>query len=614
MNLDTSAYIVENTNNISDVIVLLAAAVFVVTFFLRMKISPVIGYFVAGALIGVYGFGFITSHKVIDSFAEVGVVFLLFLIGLEISFERLIAMRRHVFGMGTLQVIITSTLIIMICKYFFAIEMKTAIIIGMALALSSTAIVLQVLQDNGQQSTQLGRLSIAVLILQDFAVVPIFVLIPLLDSPQPHSIVIPILHALFKASLALVGIFIFGRLLLRPFFKIIAATKSNELFMATTLLIALGAAYITESMDLSMAMGAFLAGLLLAETEYRHEVEHVILPFKSLLLGLFFMSVGMSIDWQFLLSNFGKIFFFAISIIFLKSIIIILLCLIFGFKKAAAIQGGLILSQCSEFALVVLGLDASHRLIDSDLSKLIMVIVTVTMAITPLVAYMGKLLASKIENNGQGKEKRSISAKLHSLKNRMKRVELSKEIMDMDEHVIIIGFSHIGRVLSKFLVAGQIQYVALDIDKDVVFKAQKDGFSIFYGDGTRLNDLKLVAIERASTIVITVHNDILLRKMLTLISSKYSHITLIVRSNDLSHVDIYKELGATFVIPETYETGLQIGATVMSQNGISEYTLSMIKNRFRASDYSIFKDIELPITDNIDDESFPVDDGGGGDK
>lgn len=602
MDLDTSSYIVESTNNISDVIVLLAAAVFVVTFFLRMKISPVIGYFVAGALIGVHGFGFITSHKVIDSFAEVGVVFLLFLIGLEISFERLIAMRRHVFGMGTLQVIITSSIIILICKYCFAIEMKAAIVIGMALALSSTAIVLQVLQDNGQQSTQLGRLSIAVLILQDFAVVPIFVLIPLLDAPQPHNIMIPILHALFKASIALIGIFIFGRLLLRPFFKIIASTKSNELFMATTLLIALGAAYITESMNLSMAMGAFLAGLLLAETEYRHEVEHVILPFKSLLLGLFFMSVGMAIDWQFLLSNFGKIFFFAIFIVILKSVIVILLCLIFGFKKGAAIQGGLILSQCSEFALVVLGLDASQRLIDPDLSNLIMVIVTVTMAITPLVAYIGKIIASKIEDKDKGK-KSSISFKFHSLKNKMKMAELTKEIMDMDQHVIIIGFSHVGRVLSKFLVAGQIQYIALDIDKEIVSKSQKDGFSIFCGDGTKLNDLKLVAIERAITIVITVHNDILLRKILSLISSKYPHITVIVRSNDLSHVEMYKELGAKFVIPETYETGLQIGATVMSQNGISEYTLSMIKNRFRASNYSIFKDIELGFDNSIIESS-----------
>ncbi|AHC38934.1 cation:proton antiporter domain-containing protein [Ehrlichia muris] len=558
-----------------DIITLLSAAIVIVVLFWKLNISPVLGYFVAGTLIGSHGLNLVESSVIIQNLGEFGVVFLLFLIGIELTFERLIAMRLHVFGFGTLQVIVTALAIWYISNKF-GVDSKGSIIIGGALALSSTAIVLQVLQEKGYQSTQVGRLSIAVLLLQDFAVVPLIVLLPLLTGESHHSIPVSLLYSFIKAAIALTLIFITGRLLLRPLFNTIAAMKSNEIFIATTLLIVLGAAFITENFNLSMALGAFVSGLLVAETEYRHDVEQVVLPFKRLLLGLFFMTVGMSIDIKFVLNKLPIITLASISLIALKSFIIFILCRFFRFQLAAALQAGLLLSQGGEFAFILFGLAAEKNVLSNDLAQTLMMITTVTMAFTPLLATLGDWISKLIT-----KKKISLNSQ-----------ELTLDTKDLDQHVIVVGFGRVGRMVAKVLVAEHVSYIASDIQPKIVKDGIDEGFPVYLGDLTKLNTLQSMAISRARMIIIAINNEVTIKKIISLVAKNFPHIIIIVRLPDLSNVEIYKELGAHYLIPETYEVGLQLGAVALSNNGFSSHAISLLKDRFRMVNYDAVKNKE----------------------
>ncbi len=309
-----------HSESLREVIYLLAAAVVVVTLFKKLNLDPVLGYFAAGIGIGPYGFSIISDIKTTSYLAEFGVVFLLFYIGLELTFDRLKSMRKHVFGFGTLQLIITGLLIGLVAFYIFKVSAAAAIIIGGALALSSTAVVLELLNDRNEQSTQVGRLSLAVLILQDLAVVPLLVLVPLL-ADQTSTIGAAILDAVVKAAIALVIMFFAGKFLLRPLFRVIGSLKSRELFSATTIFIVLIAAWGTSHAGLSLALGAFMAGLMVAETEFRHQVEADIMPFKGLLLGLFFMTVGMSIDIYTLIKYLPMVIIASVVLVVIKTMV-----------------------------------------------------------------------------------------------------------------------------------------------------------------------------------------------------------------------------------------------------------------------------------------------------
>ncbi|UOD98880.1 cation:proton antiporter [Ehrlichia ruminantium] len=559
-----------------DIITLLSAAILIVVLFWKLNISPVLGYFVAGTLIGAHGLNLVESSVIIQNLGEFGVVFLLFLIGIELTFERLIAMRLHVFGFGTLQVIVT-TLAIWYIANKFGIDSKGSIIIGGALALSSTAIVLQVLQEKGCQSTQVGRLSIAILLLQDLAVVPLIVLLPLLSGESHHSIPISLLYSFIKAAVALTLIFITGRLLLRPLFNTIAAIKSSEIFIATTLLIVLGSAFITENFNLSMALGAFVSGLLVAETEYRHDVEQVVLPFKKLLLGLFFMTVGMSIDIKFVVNKLPIIGLISFSLITLKSLIIFILCRFFKFHVAAAIQAGLLLSQGGEFAFILFGLAAEKNVLPSDLAQTLMMITTVTMAFTPPLAALGDWIAKLIT-----KKKISLNSQ-----------ELTLDTKDLDQHVIVVGFGRVGRMVAKVLVAEHVNYIASDIQPKTVKDGRDAGFPVYLGDLTKLATLESMAISRAKMIIIAINNEVTIKKIISLVAQRFPNIIIIVRLPDLNNAEVYKELGAHYLIPETYEVGLQLGAIALSNTGFSNHAISLLKDRFRTVNYAAVKNKEV---------------------
>ncbi|MDG7056447.1 MAG: cation:proton antiporter [Wolbachia endosymbiont of Meromenopon meropis] len=564
-----------------DIIILLSAAVFIVIAFWKMNISPVLGYFVAGALIGSHGFNLIHSADAMDNFAEFGVVFLLFIIGLELTFERLIAMRIHVFGFGSLQVIVTM-IVIWCIALAFGVSANIAAVIGGGLALSSTAIVLQVLQEKGSQASQVGRLSIAVLLMQDFAVVPLIVLVPLLTGNSENSLISSLTGSLIQAAIALVLIFITGRLLLRPLFSVIAKMESNEVFVSTTLLIILGAAFITEQFHLSMALGAFVAGLLVAETEqHRHSVEHAVLPFKDLFLGLFFMTVGMSIDIDLLLKKLPLITLLSIILIVLKTSIIYMLCRFFGFKIAPAIQAGLLLAQGGEFAFILFRLADELNVLPSEIAQVLMMVTTVTMAFTPLLSGLGEWIAN------------SFSVEKIILDDDA----IETDTQDLYNHVIVVGFGRVGYMVTKMLTAEHLSYVVIDIQSKIVKKGKDDSFPIYLGDATRYEILKSIGIERAQALILSIKNEVTIKKIVSLVAINFPHVNIIIRLPDLANVEIYKDLGASKIIPEASEIGLQLGGAALSLTGISESGVESLKNRFRKGNYSMIKD----TSGNIDE-------------
>lgn len=562
------------SQHLFDIIILLSAAVFIVIAFWKMNISPVLGYFVAGAVIGSHGFNLIHSAEAMDNLAEFGVVFLLFIIGLELTFERLIAMRIHVFGFGSLQVIVTMVAIWCIALAF-GVNTNIATVIGGGLALSSTAIVLQVLQEKGSQASQVGRLSIAVLLMQDFAVVPLIVLVPLLAGNSEHSLISSLAGSLMQAAIALVLIFITGRLLLRPLFSVIAKMESNEIFISTTLLIVLGAAFITEQFHLSLALGAFVAGLLVAETEYRHSVEHAVLPFKDLFLGLFFMTVGMSINTELLLNKLPLITLLSIILIVLKTSIIYILCRFFGFKSAPAIQAGLLLSQGGEFAFILFRLADELNVLPSEIAQVLMMVTTVTMAFTPLLSGLGDWIANSFSTEKTILDDEAVET----------------DTQDLYNHVIVAGFGRVGYMVTKMLTAEHLSYVVVDIQSKIVKEGKSDSFPIYLGDVTRCEILKSVGIERAQALVISIKNEVTIKKVVSLVAANFPHVNIVIRLPDLSNVEVYRDLGASKIIPETSEIGLQLGGAALSLSGISESGVTSLKSRFRKGNYSMLKDL-----------------------
>ncbi len=562
------------SQHLFDIIILLSAAVFIVIAFWKMNISPVLGYFVAGAVIGSHGFNLIHSAEAMDNLAEFGVVFLLFIIGLELTFERLIAMRIHVFGFGSLQVIVTMVAIWCIALAF-GVNTNIATVIGGGLALSSTAIVLQVLQEKGSQASQVGRLSIAVLLMQDFAVVPLIVLVPLLTGNSEHSLISSWAGSLVQAAIALVLIFITGRLLLSPLFSVIAKMESNEIFISTTLLIVLGAAFITEQFHLSLALGAFVAGLLVAETEYRHSVEHAVLPFKDLFLGLFFMTVGMSINTELLLNKLPLITLLSIILIVLKTSIIYILCRFFGFKSAPAIQAGLLLSQGGEFAFILFRLADELNVLPSEIAQVLMMVTTVPMAFTPLLSGLGDWIANSFSTEKTILDDEAVET----------------DTQDLYNHVIVAGFGRVGYMVTKMLTAEHLSYVVVDIQSKIVKEGKSDSFPIYLGDVTRCEILKSVGIERAQALVISIKNEVTIKKVVSLVAANFPHVNIVIRLPDLSNVEVYRDLGASKIIPETSEIGLQLGGAALSLSGISESGVTSLKSRFRKGNYSMLKDL-----------------------
>lgn len=567
------------------VLMLIAVAVFIVAIFNKIQLSPVLGYLVAGTVIGDHGLK-IVHYEDVAVLGELGVVFLLFVIGLELSIERLKAMRRYVFGLGSLQVLITA-LIISACVLIFTGNHSSAIIIAGGLALSSTAIVMQVVTDTKSQSMQVGRIALSILLLQDVAVVPLLVTVPLLASGSSDALPLVLGISLLKAVFVLVVIFISGRVLLRPLFSFISSDRieNNELPIAVTLLIVLSSAWGTEYFGLSLALGAFVSGVLVAETDFRNTAEKSIYPFKSLLLGLFFMSVGMKIDVMEIYTQISTIITLCLALIILKALIITSLCMLFGFNKGVAIHSGLLLSQGGEFAFILFTLGKDYGVIEDNIANVLFLVITCSMALTPLLAIIGQKIADKVERN-LGRTPLQI-------------IEFGTQ--DLSNHVIIAGFGSVGQMVAKVLAIEGVSYVALDVNDDVVRKEIANGLPVFKGDASQINTLKAIGAERAGSIVMTMSNEITIKKSIKSISKYFDNLGVIIRLKDLKNSNELYNLGVDTIIPQDYETGLHLGSAALKSMGISEYEINRIKGQFRAGNYVVVKQNDTSL-DTEEDE------------
>lgn len=560
--------------HLREIVLFFIAAGIVVPLFHRFRISPVLGYLIVGGLIGPYGLGLfvgdmgwlayavITDIHGVQALAELGVIFLMFMIGLDLSLDRLWAMRRWVFGLGSLQVLVTATVIGAIARGF-GNSPGASIVLGACLALSSTAIVMQLLIERRQLATPLGRSSFSILLMQDLAVVPILFLVGVLGTKLEGGLELALLLALGKAAAVIVGIYLVGRMIVRPLFHMVAHTRNVEMFMAATLLMVIGSSALTAMAGLSMALGAFLAGLLLAETEFRHEIEVNIEPFKGLLLGLFFMSVGMGIDYRIVGHEAFWIGASVLGLFVLKSAITASLCLAFGLPRHTSLETGLLLGQGGEFAFVVVGLAMTLKLIPADLGQFMLIVTGLTMAVTPLVARTAGRLAAKLEPPAAVAAQEGDLARLD----------------EVEGHVIIAGFGRVGRILGRTLDADGIPYLALDTDANGVADARRRDMPVYYGDAARLEMLRRAHAGTARALVVTMDNPGAAEHVVRVVHAEWPQLPIIARARDAAHASRLFTFGATEVILEAVEASLQLSARALQLAGTSE---DVVRRRIEA--------------------------------
>lgn len=572
----------EETHYLQTILIFLTAAIVFVSLSKFLRLSSVFGYLIAGIVIGPFGLSLIQDSHTAAAISELGVLFLLFTIGLELSLERLVEIKKYLLGLGSLQLILTAIAIGGV-TYSLGISLELSIIIGWSLSLSSTALVLRLLIDNNEQTTKFGRISISVLLFQDLAVVPLLILIPVLEV-ENVSLISALGGASIKAMIAITIIVILGRLALRPVYKIISSLDSPELLAATTLLIVLGTGWITYQAGLSMTLGAFLAGLILSETEYRHQVEADIKPFRGFLLGLFFISVGMLLDLELLRYQIVDIVLLALSIIFIKTLIITLISIGFKIPIHLAIKVGLLLSQAGEFAFIVFGKTLQIGYLPEILGQVLIATVVITMIITPFLSIFGEKLYNwvnkKFEPKFDGEDYDSI---------------------DMNCQVFIAGFGRIGRSIARVLNKNSIPYIVLDLDTTRIFNYRKKGYPVYYGDASNIEILQAIGIEKVKTVIITIKKIRLAEKIVSELRERYPDLTIAVRAHDRKHSINLLKAGATSIAQETVETSLQLSAITLNSLGFNDENIKDTLEKYREDNYALLDEIASEEKKTIQD-------------
>lgn len=560
----------EEANLLRTVLIILVAAIVVVSLFRRVKVSPVVGYLFAGVLIGPHGLGLVKELEAVEALAEFGVVFLLFAIGLELSIGRLLAMRRHVFGMGTLQVALSASLITALAR-LAGLTTAESLALGGAMALSSTAVVMRTLQDDGTVHTRAGRMALAVLLLQDLAVVPLLTIIPLLGD-EGGSLLRELGIATLKAAAALGIIMAAGRLLLRPVLRAVAAARTPELFTGITLFLALGVSWATALAGLSMALGAFLAGLLISETEYRHQVEADIAPFRGLLLALFFMAIGMGIDVRMLGGSWQIVAAGVVAVLAVKAMVVTGLAKAFGQPWGTAVFLGFALSQAGEFGFVLVTLATTAGALSAETGGLAMLVVAISIAATPLLMRAGHVAARRVHRAGDPE------------------AELRGDARDLNKHTLILGLGRVGRTVVQLLETTDREYLALDRDPEAVAEARARGTSAYYGDGSNPEVLRSAGVGRASVVVITLDDTASASRALHAIRAEDHDVPVIVRARDTAAHDALREAGATSVVPELVEGSLQLGGCLLLALGEPEDAVEAALDEMRRDNYQRLAD------------------------
>ncbi|WP_421260754.1 monovalent cation:proton antiporter-2 (CPA2) family protein [Aeromonas jandaei] len=526
----------------TDLLILLFAAVLLVAIFRRFGLPVILAYLIAGVLLGPHGLAVITGQSIMQTIAELGIVFLMFSLGLEFSLPKLLAMRYLVLGVGGLQVLLTSLLFFWF-GWHLGLSLAQALVVGGTLALSSTAVVIKQLGEQKQLHTRRAQLGVSVLLFQDLAVVPLLVMIPILAEPQVQgsALAAEIAWAILKGLFALLSLLAVGKWLLPLLFHEVARARSDELFVLSALLVALLAAYMTYSLGLSMALGAFLAGMMLGESHYRHQLEVDIKPFRDVLMGLFFITIGMNMDWVLVAQAWWQVLLCVVVLVLCKSLLVLLAGRLMGERKRDSMAAGIMLSQVGEFGFVLLALALHHGLLDPQLVSRLIGIGIISIAMTPWLVTQAHSLARSLTDPAL-----------------LTRSEVAQSGLSKSQHVIIAGFGRAGQTCARFLKLEEIPFLALDLDPERVSEAKQAGEQVAFGDASRRDILLAAGLLRARLVIITFDDRKRVEAMLALIRELAGELKVLVRTRDDSFLEQYKQAGAFEVIPESQEGALML--------------------------------------------------------
>jgi monovalent cation:H+ antiporter-2, CPA2 family len=547
-----------------ELVLVLGTAAVIVPAVIRFGINPIFGFLAAGAVLGPDGVGrlaasmpwvshiAVTDRTQIAHLAEAGVVFLLFMIGLELSFERLWTMRRLVFMLGLAQVALSGAVVTAALR-FLGVDGSAAVILGFAFALSSTALVVQILADGKRLGSATGRTVFSILLFQDIAAVPLLVLVGVLSQPGGRGMWESLTLASLKAAVAIGAILLLGRYLLRPLFRAAARTKSSELFMAASLLVVIGTGLVTAASGLSMALGAFIAGLILAETEFRREIEATIEPFKGLLVGVFFFSVGMSLDFPTIVGKPVQILACVTALLLAKAGIIYATARLFRTGRGAAAETALLAASAGEFTLVIIGLAAAGNLIAEPLAGFAIAVAALSMFLTPALGSVGLRIKMQLQPPAAAA---SASAPLPIAH-------------DENPDVIIAGYGRVGELVCRMLAEHKLSFLALDRNPDLVARGRKLGHAVFFGDASDITMLKRCGLAGAKVLVVTMDSRKATLDVATAARAlRGDGLTVVARARDLDHASQLYAAGVTEAVPEAIEASLHISEAALISAGI----------------------------------------------
>ena len=550
-----------------------------------LKLPPMLGYLLVGVLIGPNALALAQDSESIRHLAEFGVVFLMFVIGLEFNLPKLKSMKMHVFGLGLFQVMFTIALITMgslflnsMAPSLWQMSWQTALVLSGALAMSSTAIVIKLMSDSFELNSEHGKRVVGVLLFQDLAVVPLLVLIPALNAP-PEELISALLLAGLKAAALITLLLTGGQRLMRWWLLLVARRQSEELFVMNVLLITLGLAWLTELAGLSLALGAFVAGMLISETEFKHRVELDIKPFHDILLGLFFITIGMMLDWRIIWDRWlFVLFLFTVPVIF-KFALIAALTRLSGASEGISLRTGLYLAQAGEFGFVLLTLGGQNQLIPADWLNPVLASMVLSMLATPFI----------IMNANEWVMKWSSS---DWLQQSLGMTQIAQKSMDIEKHIIICGYGRCGQNLARLLQTQNVPYMALDLDPDRVSRAQSHGEQVVYGDAARLPSLMAVGLVRASAVVVTYLENASAMRVLALTKEHAPQMPVIVRTQDDLDLEKLQVAGATEVVPETIEGSLMLATHALALVGVPMKRVIRMVQEQRNQRYALLKDFD----------------------
>lgn len=564
------------------ILLLLISSVLAVALFRAFRLPAMLAYFLVGLLLGPKTFGFLPDSEANRELAEFGIVFLMFSIGLEFSLTQLYSMRRIVLGIGGLQVAISLAVIMMVC-FAFDLSWQSSLVVGGALAMSSTAIVSKLLVERLDLNSRHGRVAIGVLLFQDLAVVPLLVLIPAISS-QSGSLAYTLSIAVLKAAVMLFLLFFIGKNLMNRWFGVVARQKSRELFVMNVLMVTLVLAYATKLAGLSYALGAFIAGMLISETRFRYQVESDIAAFRDILMGLFFITIGMLLDFHSLGGNLSNIFLIVIGLILFKTLVVASLCLLFKYEPGVALRAGVTLAQAGEFSFVVFALGLDHGLISNDLLQLVLAGSLLSMFAAPFI----------IQHNLQIAEFFSRSY----TRNRKSQIEGIENVgKQLKDHVIICGFGRSGQYLSRFLKEEKFPFIALDMDPALVQEAASAGENVMYGDAGKRLVLAAAGAARAKALIISYDDPPSAIKILHLVNDYFPNLPVVVRTVDDANMELFRDAGASEVVPEVLEGSLMLASHALVLLGVPLNRVVRRIRLFREERYKMFKGFFHGISD-----------------